>query len=126
MIKFIGNISSAVPSSFTLGTVEECLGYFTDKEVISIDTETQGRNPHSKKILALQIGDSENQYVIDCRSVDILKFKGLLESKLCIGHNIKFDYKFLKHAGIDLKRVYDTMLAECVIYRGYIVTGKQI
>lgn len=119
MIKFIGNISSAVPSSFTLGTVEECLGYFKDKEVISIDTETQGRNPHSKKILALQIGDSENQYVIDCRSVDILKFKGLLESKLCIGHNIKFDYKFLKHVGIDLKRVYDTMLAECVIYCGY-------
>lgn len=100
-------------------TVEQCLAYFNAHKVIAVDTETQGRDPHSKKILALQIGDAENQYVIDCRQVNILEFKELLESRTCIFHNAKFDYKFLKTAGIYVEKIYDTMLAECVIYCGY-------
>lgn len=100
-------------------TVENCLKYFENHKSIQLDTETQGKDPHTKKILSLQLGDRENQFVIDCRKVDIRVFKDLIESKVIIGHNLKFDYKFLKHAGINLNKCYDTMLTECVIYCGY-------
>lgn len=118
MIHYIGP-NPAVESTFKLSTVQECLDYFEDHDSIAIDTETQGRDPHVKKILSLQIGDKSNQFVIDCRFVDIRRFKDLLESKLCILHNAKFDYKFLKTHGIVMDKIYDTMLAECVLYAGY-------
>src|SRR5690606_3263404 len=57
--------------------------------------------------------------IIDVRNVNILDFKELLESKLCILHNSKFDYKMLKLEGIILERIYDVMLAESVLTTGY-------
>lgn len=100
-------------------TVEYCLDYFKDKEWIEVDTETEGLDCHSKRLLTLQLGDTNNQFVIDVRYIDILLFKDLLETKYVILHNSKFDYKFFKKAGIILNHIYDTMLAECVIYCGY-------
>lgn len=100
-------------------TIKECLAYFKDKPEVQVDTETTGRDPHSDKIISLQLGDSENQWFIDCRVVDILQFKDLIESKLCILQNAKFDYKMLKKVGINLNHIYDTMVVECVLYCGY-------
>lgn len=100
-------------------SIAECLAYFRDKEEIQVDTETNGRDPHTHKIISLQLGDSENQWFIDCRKVDVLNFKDLLEGKVCIMQNSKFDYKMLKKAGIYIEKIYDTMLAECVIACGY-------
>jgi DNA polymerase-1 len=100
-------------------TVENCLKYFENHKSIQLDTETQGKNPHSKRILSLQLGDKYNQFVIDCRKINILEFKSLIENKIILGHNLKFDYKFLKHNGITLNKCYDTMLVECVLYCGY-------
>lgn len=117
MIKTIG--CNSLFKEFEEVSVQDCLNYFTDKKSIQLDTETKGKDPHSKKILCLQLGDSENQFVIDVRTINILQFKDLIESKLIIGHNLKFDYKFLKHAGIILNQCWDTMLAECVLYCGY-------
>lgn len=119
MIYFIGNSSAVASSLYKEATVDECLEYFREKEYIAVDTETTGVDPHNNKIICLQIGDQDNQFVIDCRYINILRFKDLLESKTVIGHNLKFDYKFLKHVGIELDKVYDTMLAECIIYCGY-------
>lgn len=118
MIHYVGP-TPMVDSTFKLSTIEECLEYFKDKDSIAVDTETQGRDPHVKKVLSIQLGDQDNQWVIDCRYTDIKKFKDLLETKLCILHNSKFDYKFLKASGIVMEKIYDTMLAECVIYAGY-------
>ena len=42
----------------------------------------------------------------------------LIESKTIILHNAKFDLQVLKKAGIILDKIYDTMLAECVLYCG--------
>jgi DNA polymerase-1 len=50
--------------------------------------------------------------------------KSILESSLIIGHNLKFDAKFLKHHfGITLYNVYDTYLAEIVLSGG-LYAGK--
>jgi DNA polymerase I-like protein with 3'-5' exonuclease and polymerase domains len=119
MIHFVGNSMIVEGDLVHPSTIAECVEYFKYHTHIAVDTETQGRDPHSKKILSLQIGDDRNQWVIDCRTINILRFKELLESKICIFHNAKFDYKFLKHAGILVENIYDTMLAECVIYCGY-------
>lgn len=99
--------------------VQECINYFGDKEEVFLDTETTGTFCHVHKITSLQLGDSKNQFFIDCRSIDIGLFKELIESKKIIGQNLKFDYKMLKKAGIVLDELYDTMLAECVLFCGY-------
>ena len=100
-------------------TVGDCLAYFKNHKEIQVDTETTGRDPHKDKVISLQIGDSENQWFIDVRKVNILFFKDLIENKLCIMQNAKFDYKMLKREGICVNKIYDTMLAECVLYCGY-------
>lgn len=100
-------------------TVEDCLEYFRYTPHVEVDTETTGLDPHTAKIVSLQLGDHANQWFIDTRKIDILLFKELLESKLCIIHNAKFDYKMLKKAGIILEQIYDTMLAECVLACGH-------
>jgi DNA polymerase-1 len=100
-------------------SVEECLDYFKTINTIAIDTETQGKDVFNHKIISLQIGDLNRQYFIDTRYISIKHFKDLLESKLCLVHNAKFDYKFLKHSGVVIENIYDTMLAECVLYCGY-------
>ena len=100
-------------------SVEECLEYFKDKTELQIDTETTGGDPHTDTIITIQIGDFDRQYVIDVRNTNILQFKKLLESKLCIIQNSKFDYKMLKMANIVMEQTWDTMLAEIVLYCGY-------
>ena len=100
--------------------VEYCLQYFTDKKVIGLDTETQGFDPYTKSLLLVQLGDEENQFAIDS-TIDIQLFKPLLESsdKLFILHNAKFDLRFFIHRRILIKNVFDTYLAEKLLYLGY-------
>jgi len=98
---------------------EEVISYFNDKPFIQVDTETTGRDCHTDKIILLQLGDEDNQFVVDCRKTNILQFKKILEEKNLILQNSKFDYKMLKKVGITIEHIYDTMLAECVIYCGY-------
>lgn len=119
-IYFIGNSRLLdKENTYNNATVEECLEYFKEHTHIAIDTETEGRDPYVKKIISIQIGDAKRQYVIDLRVIPIKLFKNLLESKICIFHNAKFDYKFIKMAGITVEKIYDTMLAECILAAGY-------
>src|SRR5674536_214238 len=53
------------------------------------------------------------------------EIKDILESDLIIGHNLRFDSKFLKQRfGITLKNVYDTQIAE-IILSGNKYVGKK-
>jgi DNA polymerase I len=118
MIYYIGN-QEIEDSNITKSSVEQCLEYFSKAKSIQVDIETTGLDCYLHRILSLQIGDKNNQFVIDVRDIDILLFKELLETKLCVIHNAKFEYKFLKHVGIVLEDIWDTMLAEMVLYCGY-------
>lgn len=94
---------------------------------IAIDVETTGFDPYLERILLLQIGTEQNvQYVFDCRTIDKTLLKPLLESKCWkVGHNIKFDAKFIKiNLGISLTHMYDTMLAEQIIRGGEYFGGE--
>lgn len=100
-------------------SVHFTLQYFKNHESIALDTETTGFDVFNDKLLTVQLGDSENQFVIDCLTVDIRQFKELIESKLILVHNYAFDGKWMHHNNIDFKNVYDSFLAECVLTAGY-------
>jgi len=99
-------------------TIEECLNYFKDEKLISVDTETTGFDAHKDRILSIQLGDYRNQFVIDCTTVSIEPIKNLLESKLLLFHNAKFDLRFLYKNNIYPQKIYDTFLAECILTTG--------
>lgn len=92
-------------------------------EIVQLDSETQGLDCHTKPILTLQLGCTENQVVFDWATLsqsEIMELKEYLESdRLFIGHNLMFDLTFLYKVNIWPKNIYDTMIAEQLIYLGY-------
>ena len=103
--------------SYKLATCEDVLEYFKDKFEVQVDTETIG-DFISGYILTLQLGDRDNQYVIDCTCNNILQFKDLLENKFLLLQNAKYDLKFFYKVGIYPTILYDTFLAECILTTG--------
>ena len=99
-------------------TVQESLSYLSNLEEIAVDTETLGFDPYTCALISLQIGDGTNQYFIDTATIDIQNYKELLESKLLVMQNGKFDLRFLYHHRIIPTRIYDTYLAERTLYLG--------
>lgn len=95
-----------------LTTKETALQVLSKMEWIGFDSETLGLDPYTSDLITIQMGDYTHQFVIDVKSVDINYFKELLETKPLIGHNLKFDLKFLYHQRIIPYKVYDTFLAE--------------
>lgn len=89
-------------------------------QVIQVDTETAGLDVFTKPLLCYQLGNKENQYVFDQSSYSVELFKDFFESdRLFIFHNASFDLKYLYYYNIWPKHVYDTMLAEQLIWLGY-------
>lgn len=90
---------------------------------VQLDSETQGLDCHTKPILTLQLGCTENQVVFDWTTLsrsEIMELKEYLESdRTFIGHNLMFDLTFLYKVDIWPKHIYDTMVAEQLIYLGY-------
>jgi len=88
-------------------------------QILAIDTETERFDPHTCKLLSLQIGNEHVQYVIDAQTVNIKLYKELLETKIILMHNAKFDLQFLYHQGIiPFGNVICTYLAERVLSMG--------
>jgi len=94
---------------------------------IAVDLETTGFDPYTCDIVLLQIGTADNtQYIFDYRSItpDLLK-PVLSGSARKLGHNIKFDAKFIKHKlGVSMTNLYDTFIAEKVIRGGSYAGGE--
>jgi DNA polymerase I-like protein with 3'-5' exonuclease and polymerase domains len=85
-------------------------------QTLYLDIETEGLNPFDSPIVCAQV---LNGKVSIFDSEDIAALKPVLESSLIVGHNLKFEQKFLKHHyGINLNYVYDTWLSEIVISGG--------
>ena len=102
-------------------TIEESLDLLKDMNPIGLDTETTGLDCWTDKLKLLQLGNKENQVVIDCFTVDINNYKELLEdpNKTFLGWNLKFDLKWLYRHNIFPQKVYDGYLAEKLLWLGY-------
>lgn len=99
-----------------------------DNLILSVDIETTGLSAFKDKIVCLQFGTLKSVFILDCRPFYTLDDTGKEQWKeilvqffsridVCVGFNIKFDYKFLyKHFGVKLNSVIDCMLQELVIY----------
>lgn len=101
-------------------SVEESLRILEPIRVVGLDTETTGTEIWQGKLLTLQLGNKENQVVIDCMTTDVKQYKDYLESdRLFIIHNVKFDLRWLYKEHIVVRNVYDTYLAEKILYLGF-------
>ena len=98
--------------AYSLMTVEESISEISSWKVIQLDSETTGRDAHLCDFLCVQFGNdkADKRIVVDCTTVDIRRYKHLLESKLCILQNAKFDLQFFFNYGIIIRKVYDTMI----------------
>lgn len=106
--------------TYTKCTVEESFDILNPLKTVSVDTETEGLDVYTKRLLSVQLGNFDNQVVIDCTSIDITLYKDYLESdRLFLFWNAKFDLKFLLHKGILVKNIYDGFLAEKLMWLGY-------
>ena len=105
-------------SDIRRSTMDELVEWCKDKEVIALDTETSGLDHTKERAILLQIGDMDHQWCIDLRFEDPSRLIPFLESAEVVGHNLKFDYCFLRRYGIRLQRIWDTMLAEQVLHCG--------
>ena len=101
-------------------SVEESLRILEPLRVVGLDTETTGTEIWQGMILTLQLGNKENQVVIDCMTINVKQYKDYLESnRLFIIHNAKFDLRWLYKEHIVVRNVYDTYLAEKILYLGF-------
>ena len=102
-------------------SLEKSLEIINTWDLVQFDTETSGRDPHVCKILCAQFGNRAAgiQIVVDTLTTDILLYKEILETKLIIGHNLKFDIQFLYNHGIIPTNVWDTMIVEQVLHLGF-------
>jgi DNA polymerase-1 len=121
-----GLLDLPTPNYQYITTTEEALRHieFIERHpIIEVDTETTGLDPFKDRVVLLQIGVHGKAYVFDVRDerVDANIFKPLLEGQqnLKLLQNAVFDYKMLKtNFNIELSRVYDTMIAEQLLYLG--------
>ena len=106
---------------YTIITIEECLSLLQQMNMIQVDTETNGRDPHVNKLLCIQFGNDklDAQIVVDLNDIDVSIFKSILEEKYLILQNAKFDLQFLYNFGIHPTKVYDTMIVEQFLHLGY-------
>lgn len=101
-------------------SVEESLKILEPLQIVGLDTETTGTEIWQGKLLTLQLGNKENQVVIDCMTIDVKQYKDYLESdRLFVIHNAKFDLRWLYKEHIVVRNVYDTYLAEKILFLGF-------
>lgn len=88
---------------------EKSLEIITTWDIVQFDTETSGRDPHVCKILCAQFGNraADTQVVVDTSTIDITLYKNILETKLLVGHNLKFDIQFLYNHNIIPTKVWE-------------------
>lgn len=102
-------------------TYEQSLDLLNSVDVLQYDSETTGRDARICDLLCYQFGNKEKnfQIVVDAQSIPISLYKEILETKLIIGHNLKFDLQFLYNYSIIPLNVYDTMIIEQLLHLGF-------
>lgn len=104
-------------------TMEQAMSVLLPLKICQLDTETKGLDCHTKALLTIQLGNRDNQVVIDWTTLTPREkqiVKNYLESdRLFLGWNLMFDLTFLYVQGIYPKHIWDGMIAEQLLYLGY-------
>ena len=69
-------------SSYEIISIEESLEEINSWSIIQFDTETDGKDAHINHLLLAQFGspDGKTQIVVDCATIDIIKYKSVSQS----------------------------------------------
>ena len=104
-------------------TMEQAMSVLLPLKLCQLDSETKGLECHTKALLTIQLGNKDNQVVIDWTTLTRSEkqvVKNYLESdRLFLGWNLMFDLTFLYVQGIYPKHIWDGMIAEQLLYLGY-------
>ena len=109
---------------FVARTAEE-MGYAAERlggaDALGCDTETSGLSAKFGKLFSIQFSDGEfNLLVPLSEGVEMGPFADVLadDRVVKIFHNARFDLEFLNAAGVQVRNLFDTMIAEKVLTRG--------
>ena len=107
--------------NYKIISIEESLKLLSKPDLLQYDSETTGLDPYLCKLRLIQFGSDKYdfQIVVDVETTPIFYYKEILETKCLLGHNIKFDIKFLYTVNIIPTKVYDTMIIEQLLHLGY-------
>lgn len=104
-------------------TIEQAMSVLLPLKLCQLDSETRGLDCHTKALLTIQLGNRDNQVVIDWTTLTPREkqiVKNYLESdRLFLGWNLMFDLTFLYVQGIYPKHIWDGMIVEQLLYLGY-------
>jgi DNA polymerase I len=121
-----------------LTSVDDALPWLLELErqqhkVLALDVETTGLSPHLNALTFLQLYHRDlPPLVLDMRHIgdSVTPTLSLLFGSLewlKIGHNLSFDYRFLKHhLGLSIERIFDTMLAERLLTAGLMTESADL
>ncbi|MGB3207612.1 MAG: hypothetical protein WBB28_21725 [Crinalium sp.] len=104
--------------------LEEAIAPLLKSDIQGIDTETTGLDPHTHKLVLIQIAIPNYPVVVinvSCfTKLELKPLNKLFTNKATkVFHNAKFDLKFLTQAGINVSGpFFDTMLASKVLKAG--------
>ncbi|WP_415989737.1 DNA polymerase [Intestinibacter bartlettii] len=103
--------------------MKQAMSVLLPLKLCQLDSETKGLDCHTKALLTIQLGNKDNQVVIDWTTLTPREkqiVKNYLESdRLFLGWNLMFDLTFLYVQGIYPKHIWDGMIAEQLLYLGY-------
>ena len=89
---------------------------------LGFDLETDGLNIRKNKVLLIQLSDGVTTYILDNRILPkeyIISIFNRYKNCTFIAHNAKFDIGMLySNTGYLLENIFDTMIAEAVLYPG--------
>ncbi|HET7558464.1 MAG TPA: bifunctional 3'-5' exonuclease/DNA polymerase [Limnochordia bacterium] len=94
--------------------------------LVACDTETTGLDPLRDKIRLVQLATPDEVFIVDAFAVGELAPLAPLfaePSRVFVFQNAKFDVKFLRMAGLDIRSLFDTMLAAQVLDGGLGLTA---
>jgi len=98
-----------------------------ETKVVALNTKTTSINPHLAELVGISLCcDEKTAYYLPLKhqmaenletEKTVQTLKKLLENKLIIGHNLKYDYLILQNSDWKLEEnIFDTMLAHYLLY----------
>lgn len=100
--------------------LDRVIQWLNTKKVFAFDLETSGLNAFQSSIVMFQVGDTQKQWLIDARAIDVEPLRPFFESRkwIKLGQNLKFDCRFLLVLGWNPTNLADVMIAEQVLRCG--------
>ena len=131
MIYLVSNQCNAFGGEFDQISLSHAIDLLRPLTYVGTDTETEGLDCFTKKLLTIQLGNADFQIVFDIASYggrlpDELKQYLNESEQIFILQNAKFDLKFLYVQHVILKHVYDTMLVEFILTIGLQLAGRDL